>query len=146
METLDVDILQLAMSIFSFNLICQTGGYPSQWTPHCELSSSPSALLSFNMLSFAVTRNQDHHGGHQEENAGHEGGEGQPDGPLWRLWAGWRPQSVRKYFQNISLIQSCRDAKLKREKTEEEVNELQNKAKTLEVRTVLWCEIVGTAR
>ena len=32
------------------------------------------------------------------------------------------------------LMQSCRDAKLRREKTEEEVNELQNKAKTLEVR------------
>ena len=47
------------------------------------------------------------------------------------------PKSVRKYFQNIFLIQSCRDAKLRREKTEEEVNELQNKAKTLEVRKVL---------
>ena len=35
------------------------------------------------------------------------------------------------------LMQSCRDAKLRREKTEEEVNELQNKAKTLEVRKVL---------
>ena len=27
-------------------------------------------------------------GGDQEEDAGDEGGEGQPDGPLWQLWAG----------------------------------------------------------
>ena len=44
------------------------------------------------MLSFAVTRNQNHHGGHQEENAVHESGEGQPDGPVRRLRAGWRPR------------------------------------------------------
>ena len=34
---------------------------------------------------------------------------------------------------NVIPPKSCRDAKLRREKTEEEVNELQNKAKTLEV-------------
>ena len=41
----------------------------------------------------------------------------------------------RKYLYNFHeklFLQSCRDAKLRREKTEEEVNELQNKSKTLE--------------
>ena len=33
----------------------------------------------------------------------------------------------------VTIFQSCRDAKMRREKTEEEVNELQNKSKTLEV-------------
>ena len=55
-------------------------------------------------------------------------------------------EAGRKYFQNISLIQSCRDAKLRREKTEEEVNELQNKAKTLEVRKLVRSQIVEAAR
>merc|ERR1712213_218955 len=36
--------------------------------------------------------------------------------------------------------QSCRDAKLRREKTEEEVNELQNKSKTLEVEVDVFGE------
>merc|ERR1711953_1213612 len=36
--------------------------------------------------------------------------------------------------------QSCRDAKLRREKTEEEVNELQNKAKTLEAELDIFTE------
>ena len=35
-------------------------------------------------------------------------------------------------FMKNFFLQSCRDAKLRREKTEEEVNELQNKSKTLE--------------
>ena len=39
----------------------------------------------------------------------------------------WNPSVVETIFQ------SCRDAKMRREKTEEEVNELQNKSKTLEV-------------
>ena len=37
-------------------------------------------------LSLAVT--QRHHGGHQEENAGHEGREGQLDGPMRCLRTG----------------------------------------------------------
>merc|ERR1712209_319984 len=36
--------------------------------------------------------------------------------------------------------QSCRDAKLRREKTEEEVNELQNKSKTLEAELDIFTE------
>ena len=38
------------------------------------------------------------------------------------------------FFSYFFLFQSCRDAKMRREKTEEEVNELGNKSKTLEVR------------
>ena len=34
---------------------------------------------------------------------------------------------------NHVLLQACRDAKVRQEKTEEEVNELNNKSKTLEV-------------
>merc|ERR1711872_602571 len=36
--------------------------------------------------------------------------------------------------------QSCRDAKMRREKTEEEVNELQNKSKTLEAELDIFTE------
>ena len=37
-------------------------------------------------------------------------------------------------LNNRTCFQACRDAKIRQEKTEEEVNELNNKSKTLEVR------------
>ena len=44
------------------------------------------------------------------------------------------PISFINLFSYFVLFQSCRDAKMRREKTEEEVNELGNKSKTLEVK------------
>ena len=56
----------------------------------------------------------------------------------------WCTNYIHKsLFPHCCLAQACRDAKMRREKTEEEVNELGNKSKTLEVRALWWyyCEI-----
>ena len=47
-------------------------------------------------------------------------------------------------FSYFVLFQSCRDAKMRREKTEEEVNELGNKSKTLEVKSPLMIVSVSS--
>ena len=50
-----------------------------------QLSLSPTVVINCVTLSGPSGLND---GGDQEEDASHEGGEGQPDGPLWQLWAG----------------------------------------------------------
>ena len=60
----------------------------------------------------------------------------------------WLISTLKSNIQfNIEIYfsQSCRDAKLRREKTEEEVNELQNKSKTLEV-TFIFTAVTKLSR
>ena len=66
------------MSIFSFNLSDERFSVVMNTSMLAFLVSLLPPVLHYSVLC----SNQDHHGGHQEENAGHEGGEGQPDGPL----------------------------------------------------------------
>ena len=54
------------------------------------LLSKCSVSLVVLLCALAAGLSQLCDGGDQEEDAGDEGGEGQPDGPLWQLRAGWR--------------------------------------------------------
>ena len=68
---------QCQKSHASFFVICQ------------NIAGSSSIVLDL-LLSSLVTRSRGRieDGGHQEEDAGHEGREGQPDGQMRCLWAG----------------------------------------------------------
>ena len=76
------------MSIFSFNLskekFCVAMTDLSLSFPPLNCTTTAPLVLPpvLQCVVLCSSQDQQQHGGHQKEDAGHEGGKGQPDGPL----------------------------------------------------------------